>query len=189
MREKKVSYVRQLAPRVAGVLCSAVHIWRELKERKSNTSFLVLLLVMQHCPPFPSHPPSPFPSHPQLLVPSRRTPPRPPLTKTQVEGRWAHTPHYRSSFISPATRSRGKRSRPLAAPEHENRSVISVAGCSEACRGTHCLPWHPIRSTTSGKPELSYTAFNTSIETGGGGERRTRLRHESVTGDMMSYGK
>lgn len=167
-----MSCVRQVAPRVAGVLCSAVHIWRELKERKSNTSFLVLLLVMQHCPPFPSHP--------QLLVPSRRTPPRPPLTKTQVEGRWAHTPHYRSSFISPATRFRGKRSRPLAAPEHENRSVISVAGCSEACRGTHCLPWHPIRSTTSGKPELSYTAFNTSIETeegvGWGGKRGSDMR-------------
>lgn len=56
-----MSYARQVAPQVAGVLCSVVHIWRELKERKSNTSFLVLLLVMQHCPPLPSHP--------QLFVP------------------------------------------------------------------------------------------------------------------------
>lgn len=82
-RKNKSANMRRVAPRPAGVSCSGSHIWRELKQMKSNTSFLTQLLGMQRCAPTSTEPPS---------VPSRRAPPWPPLTKTQVEGQWTHSP-------------------------------------------------------------------------------------------------
>lgn len=130
------------------------------------------------------------PPPPPSSVPSRRTPPPPPLTKTQVEGRWAHSPllaqlvHQCADTVffgevggweqtargSLAVWERGGNWRRLLF----YFLVRKGAGYSYSCRGTHCLPWHPIGCGASGKPELGNmaAAFRTSHWRRGGEEKQ-----------------
>lgn len=82
----------------AGVLHSAVHIWRKLKQMKTNTSFLMLLLVMKHCCDAFWIPATSTP-----FLPSRRTPLQPLrrlcLNKIQTGRRWTCI-LYNSSYIN-----------------------------------------------------------------------------------------
>lgn len=80
-------------------LHSAVHIWRKLKQMKTNTSFLMLLLVMKHrcdafrVPPQLSTPSSPLVAH--LLRPLQRLW----LNKIQTRWQWTQILCY-SSYIN-----------------------------------------------------------------------------------------
>lgn len=125
-------------------LHSAVHIWRKLKQMKTNTSFLMLLLVMKHrCDAFrvpPSFPPLPPLSSHTFSGPSRDFG----LTKYRRDGS-----ERRFCVTARTSTSSGVLSRWVkfgGAQSCQNNSIFRIVvtlkqtGCFYVCQGTHRLP-------------------------------------------------